>query len=154
MGTETLPMILSTREFSCCCLVQQQQQRGSSSSSSGSGRTVALNMAECVAERVAELQANLGMTNMKIAVRFRREPGHHLPASCLEVRLQLGRSVGNAHLTPARLRAECHHLVNLQCIHCMNAKQAASENNEYFAYRVVQTKTAWADLADRRPSSD
>lgn len=57
--------------------------------------------------------ADLGVANVKVAVRFRWEPGHHLPASCLEVGLQLSGGVGDAHLTPSSLRAECHYLVHL-----------------------------------------
>ena len=121
-----------------------------------------------MAESVAKLKADLGMANMKVPVRFRREPGHHLPASCLEVGLQLGGSVGDAHLTPARLRAECHHLVDLKCehtlhapmqtyiacyhtdIHCTNVKQVASKHNAYCAAWVCHKETAFAGLAGRR----
>ena len=59
------------------------------------------------------LDADLGMANVEIAIRFRREAGPDLPASCLEVSLQLSGSVGNAHLSASRLRTECHHLVHL-----------------------------------------
>ena len=67
------------------------------------------------ADPVTNMQAgtDLGMANVQVAVRFRRKSGHDFAASGFEVRLQLGSSIGNAHLTTSCLSAEGHHLVYL-----------------------------------------
>lgn len=54
------------------------------------------------------------MANMQVAIRFRWESGQDFAPCGFEVGLQLGRSVGYAHLTPACLGAESHHLVHLR----------------------------------------
>ena len=53
------------------------------------------------------------MANVQVAIGFWWESGDNLAPRSLEVGLQLGSSVGNAHLPTPCLLAECHHLVYL-----------------------------------------
>lgn len=55
------------------------------------------------------------MTNVQIAIGFRREAGDDFAPSGPQVLLQLLCCVGNAHLSPSCLGTEAHNLVNLHC---------------------------------------
>lgn len=57
---------------------------------------------------------HLGMADVQVAIRFRRESGHDLAASGFQVCLQLSCCVGNAHLTTSGFSAEGHHFVDLR----------------------------------------